>query len=176
MGSYGECIPIILQMMDRALISHCLQTADLAEMVSKGMELDTKLLKVAATVHDIGKIYVAPLILNKEGKLSESEREAVDLHAYYGYRILKEMNVDNRVCNIVIYHHGRDKPALREKPAYTEEVALYAGIIRTVDAYDALTSDRPYRVGYSPAEAISMMKSEGIYRNDIVEMLEKKFI
>lgn len=169
----NELIQDALQKMDRELLSHCVQAKSIATVVGKELNLDIRLLETAALLHDIGKILIPQSVLNKPGSLTEIEREVVDLHSYIGYHILKDMDFDDGICEIVLYHHGRDKPALKPKPPLKEKAELYADVLRTIDAYDALTSDRPYRDKYTEEEAIQILKHDTYSNVQVLAVLEK---
>ena len=170
---YNEKIAEALGMMDDDLLSHCMQTKSLASLVCKSLDLDRNILETAAVVHDIGKIYVPASIMRKPAGLNSIEREIIDLHAYIGYRILMELEIDSMICNVVLYHHGRDKPWIKPTPEITDDVKLYADALRTIDAYDALTSDRPFREKVTPEDAICELKKDGFGVPSVISILEQ---
>jgi putative nucleotidyltransferase with HDIG domain len=117
-------------------------------------------IKVAALLHDIGKIGVKDSILGKPGRLTDEEFKIVQQHPSIGVRILEEANLSKEIHDAILHHHeyynGKGYPEnLKE-----DEVSLDAYIIGVVDAYDAMTSDRPYRKALSKEKAISILKEE----------------
>jgi diguanylate cyclase (GGDEF)-like protein/putative nucleotidyltransferase with HDIG domain len=121
---------------------------------------DPKLIKAieaAALLHDMGKLAVPEYILNKPGKLTESEFEKMKLHAGIGADILSAINFPYPVVPIVRHHHeawdGSGYPAGLKGT----EIPIGARILSVVDCFDALTSDRPYRPRLSDGKAIGIL-------------------
>lgn len=115
-------------------------------------------LKLAALLHDIGKIGVPESILRKPSRLDDWEKAIMDQHVVRGYEALVKIPRLKRISELVLRHHewwdGRGYPGRLAG----EEIPLEARIIAVVDAYDAMTSDRPYRAGMSPDVAINRLK------------------
>jgi HD-GYP domain-containing protein (c-di-GMP phosphodiesterase class II) len=115
-------------------------------------------LKLAALLHDIGKIGVPEAILRKPARLDDWEKKIMDEHVTRGYEALVKIPRLKRVSELVLRHHewwdGRGYPGRLAG----EEIPLEARIIAVVDAYDAMTSDRPYRAGMSPDLAIKRLR------------------
>ncbi|RAK06326.1 diguanylate cyclase (GGDEF)-like protein/putative nucleotidyltransferase with HDIG domain [Halanaerobium saccharolyticum] len=111
-------------------------------------------LKIAARLHDIGKIIIADYILNKPGALTEAEFKKVKEHTNIGYRIIRSMPALENVANIILAHHerwdGRGYPRGLEKG----EIPYLARIISIVDTYDVITHERPYKKSGSAAAAL----------------------
>lgn len=102
-------------------------------------------LRVASTMHDIGKIAVDISILNKPGKLSDIEWLEVKRHPEVGYRILNSITEFAHLAKIVLCHHERWDGTGYPKRIAGESIPLMARIIGVADAYDAMTVGRPYR-------------------------------
>jgi HD-GYP domain-containing protein (c-di-GMP phosphodiesterase class II) len=105
--------------------------------------------------HDIGKLKVPETLLRKEGRLSQEEWLNITKHPEYGVRLLKPLEPFlGEVFPIVLHHHerwdGRGYP--HKKAGY--EIPLLARIVAVADAYEAMTSDRPYRRAKRPEEAL----------------------
>jgi putative nucleotidyltransferase with HDIG domain len=114
-------------------------------------------IQAAALLHDMGKLAIPEYILNKPGRLTESEFEKMKLHAGIGAEILSAIEFPYPVVPIVRHHHenwdGRGYPdGLRGI-----EIPIGARILAVVDCFDALTSDRPYRPSLSNAEALQII-------------------
>lgn len=115
-------------------------------------------LEMAAYLHDIGKIGIREEILMKPGRLSEAEMGQMRHHPLIGANILRPVAFPWPIAPVVRHHHehwdGRGYPAgLRG-----EEIPLLARILSVADSYEAMVSDRPYRRGRSPEEAIEELR------------------
>jgi len=146
-------------------------------MIAKEIEIyagitDHKLMN-AALLHDIGKLYIPHKILDKNGRLTKLERELVDLHAYIGYMILSDLSVDEDICRIVLYHHGF-KPLHVRDVEYYDSSLIYqkACILRTIDSFEALTSDRSYHRGVTAEKALEILLDENNYNECAMEYLQ----
>ncbi len=130
-----------------------------------GMELglnkkDLETLKLAAVLHDIGKIGIRDSILLKEGKLSEEEFREIQNHTLYGEAILKHIKHLKEVILGVKYHHEKYNGSGYPEKLKNKEIPFIARIIAVADAYDAMTTDRPYRKGLSPEKALEEIKRQ----------------
>lgn len=138
---------------------------------------DLSVLVNSALIHDIGKVYVPEIILDKVGKLSVIERLLVDLHPYIGFCILKDFGVSDVVCSLVLFHHGFNPPILSEiNPLKNSNIEEMADMLRTVDVFEALTSDRPYHRGVSSKIAVNIMSDgeSGEFHSDVMSFLRYK--
>lgn len=117
-------------------------------------------LYMAGLVHDIGKIGIADRVLRKPGRLTEAEFEHIKLHPELGYKILCDIKQLSDVLPVVLHHHeqwdGRGYP----HGLAGEEIPFLARICAVADAYDAMSSDRPYRKGM-PEEKVVAIFREG---------------
>lgn len=119
-------------------------------------------LGLASILHDIGKMFVDKEILNKPGKLTPEEFEAVRQHSLYGYNYLKESyEIPTSAFIAVLQHHekydGTGYPMQKSK----EQISIIGRIIGVADVYDALTSTRPYRKSLLPSEAMEYIMANG---------------
>lgn len=119
---------------------------------------DISEIKNAALMHDIGKIAIDLDILNKPGTLNIAERKEVERHSEIGYQILRSVNEFTRLAEYVLAHHERWDGTGYPRGLKGEEIPLGARIISVADAYDAMTSERPYRKTLSKKEAIEELK------------------
>ena len=115
-------------------------------------------LRIAALLHDIGKIGVPEDVLNKEGPLEEGERKKMQLHTVVGATILQPIQDLGEVIKGVKYHHERYDGGGYPEGLKGDEIPLIAAIISTADTFDAMTSDRPYRKSLTQEEAIAEIK------------------
>jgi len=111
-------------------------------------------LYLAGILHDIGKIGVPEAILNKETLLTKEEYEIIKKHPANGYEILHPLTELKDSLNGVKYHHERFDGQGYPEGLKGDEIPIIASIIAVADAFDAMTTDRPYRKGFSKEEAI----------------------
>lgn len=178
----SECRPLVNEIVESvdhnadALISLCrLKVADeytymhsvsvCALMVSLGRQLgldDTTCREagMAGLLHDLGKAAMPQDILNKPDKLTDEEFTIIKSHPVKGYEMLLESGVDNeRVLDVCRHHHERiDGKGYPDKLA-EEGISLIARMSAVCDVYDAVTSNRPYKAGWDPAESVARMAS-----------------
>jgi len=151
-----EMLSLVIDSVDKETQSHSYRVSIISAMIAREMrcsEEEIENIRIAALLHDIGKIGVSSMILQKIGKLSPEERQHVDIHTKHGADVLHPMG--GRVMHLipfVLYHHekydGSGSQALEG-----ENIPLGARIIAVADVYDALISDRPYRKGLPPLQA-----------------------
>jgi putative nucleotidyltransferase with HDIG domain len=178
----GECMPLVNDIVESvdhnsdALISLCrLKTADeytymhsvsvCALMVSLGRQLglDDAACRdagMAGLLHDLGKAAMPQDIINKPGKLTDEEFTVIKSHPVRGHEMLLASGVDNaNVLDVCRHHHERIDGTGYPDKLSAESISLLARMSAVCDVYDAITSDRPYKSGWDPAEAISHMAS-----------------
>jgi len=109
---------------------------------------------VLAASHDLGKIAVPESILEKSGALTPEEWETMKKHSEIGYRIASTSPELVQVAEAILQHHERWDGSGYPRGLKGEEICLPARIVAVVDAFDAMTSDRPYRRALTPAAAL----------------------
>lgn len=120
----------------------------------------TEQIKIAALLHDTGKIGIDDAILRKPGPLTDEEYEAIREHPVIGKRIIESIRLPSAVNDAVLYHHrwynGEGYPPAKrgEGPP-----PLSASILSVADCYDAMISDRPYRRGMTSREACAELRA-----------------
>jgi len=113
---------------------------------------------LAGLLHDVGKVAIPPEILNKPGKLTDSEFTLVKSHPEEGYKILLEGNDISEVAlDACLHHHEKIDGKGYPDRLPGSEISLFAKMVAVCDVYDAIASDRPYKAGWNPAEAIRRM-------------------
>jgi len=115
-------------------------------------------IQYAALLHDIGKIHIRDDILHKPGKLSESEFEEMQKHPAYGAKIMEPVKRFRTILPYMFHHHEKFTGKGYPYHLKGEEIPLAARIIAVADAFDAMTSDRPYRKGFSQEDAIKELE------------------
>jgi diguanylate cyclase (GGDEF)-like protein/putative nucleotidyltransferase with HDIG domain len=137
--------------------SHSERVADLAARIATRLGADreqVELTRLAASLHDLGKLAIPEEILRKPGPLSETERLVLERHPQIGFRMLESLGVDP-VADWVLRHHERWDGSGYPDGIGGDEIPLGARIIFVADAYDAMTSDRVYRGRLTDDEAIA---------------------
>jgi diguanylate cyclase (GGDEF)-like protein/putative nucleotidyltransferase with HDIG domain len=136
-------------------------------------------LRAAALLHDIGKLAVPEYILNKPGKLTESEMAKIRIHPSVGGDILETIPFPYEVASYVRHHHERWDGNGYPDGLKGEEIPIGARILAVVDCYAALRSDRPYRAQLSRDLALSFMRQESgkafdpVFVNLLLENIEE---
>ena len=127
---------------------------------------------MAGLLHDVGKIGVPDSILAKPGALTEEEYAIVKKHPEIGYAILKHLNQLDYVLPGVLHHHEAVDGSGYPSGLAGESIPLHGRILAVADAYDAMTSDRPYRPGMPSETAESILRSEAgkMWDSDIVSV------
>lgn len=115
-------------------------------------------LKIAALLHDIGKIGIDESILNKPGRLTEEEFDKIKQHPEIGVKIIKDIDFLKDVSEIILGHHERYDGTGYPEGRKHKEIAFETQILSIADVFDALTSERPYRHAMTVAEAIDIIE------------------
>src|SRR5687767_6654447 len=158
-----EALALAIDAKDQTAQSHIRRVQVYATSIARGLGMsDTEIqgVKVAALLHDIGKLAVPEHILAKPGPLTPEEFQKVRIHPQVGAQIIGAIPFPYPVTPLVLSHHerwdGRGYPAgLKEN-----QIPLGARVLFTADYYDALTSDRPYHKAITPEAAIALLKQE----------------
>jgi HD-GYP domain-containing protein (c-di-GMP phosphodiesterase class II) len=161
LASVVRALTSAIDAKDPYTCGHSDRVARVAVRLAKELEVDEGTmgtLYMAGLLHDIGKIGIDDGVLRKPGRLTDAEYEHIKLHPELGYRILADIRQLANVLPVVLHHHeqwdGRGYP----HGLAGEKIPLLARIAAVADAYDAMSSDRPYRKGM-PQE-----KVESIFR------------
>jgi putative two-component system response regulator len=146
-----EALVSALEAKDKYTAGHSRRTADIAVALGKELGLsedNIEDLRWAGLLHDVGKIAVDQLIQNKLGKLTHEEYEHIMIHASVGAGIVKPV-VNREIVEIIKHHHDHyDGTGLHQVIA-GKDIPLGARILAVADAFDAITSERPYRPAMS---------------------------
>jgi HD-GYP domain-containing protein (c-di-GMP phosphodiesterase class II) len=136
---------------------HCISLAHYADLLADAVilsEPETDLIRYGAALHDIGKVGVSDAILRKPGKLSPEEWAEIKLHPYIGGQLCKRVSFLRDVYPIVYHHHERFDGQGYPDGLKDGQIPLAARIVAIADAYDAMTSHRPYRSALSHTHAV----------------------
>jgi putative nucleotidyltransferase with HDIG domain len=142
-------------------LDHSNRVSRNAAAIASAMGLDPETVSqigVAGLLHDIGKIGVDESILNKTGVFTKADREAIEKHPESGWRILSNSDEYSNLAEYVLYHHesldGKGYP----RGLKGSMIPLVSKIITVCDAYDAMTSKRPYRKAMTVEEAVAELR------------------
>lgn len=151
-----EMLSLVIESADNYTQSHSHRVSVISEMIAKRMKLDqfeTENIRVAALLHDLGKIGVSEAILKKVTALTAQERVTVSQHAWLAVNMLKPLGETvGDILPIILHHHDKYDGSGYYK-ASSDDIPLGARIIAVADVYDALTTDRPYRKAFSALKA-----------------------
>lgn len=143
-----EAIAMVVEVKDPYTAGHQRRVAHLAQAIAREMGLDDEHcegLRVAAMIHDIGKVSVPSEILTKPTKLTPAEFSLIKVHPQTSYDILKEIEFPWPITRIVYQHHERMDGEGYPNGLKGEEIILEARILAIADTIEAIASDRPYR-------------------------------
>jgi HD-GYP domain-containing protein (c-di-GMP phosphodiesterase class II) len=134
-----------------------------ALMVSLGRQLgldeqELREVGMAGLLHDLGKAVMPMDVLNKPGKLTDDEFRVIKSHPVEGHRLLVEgKTVSDIVLDVCLHHHEKVDGSGYPDRLKDDEISLHAKMGAVCDVYDAITSNRPYKAGWDPAESIRKM-------------------
>jgi len=140
--------------------SHSQRVAELAARTARRLGLpeeEVELTRLAASLHDLGKLAIPEEILRKPGPLTEPERMVLERHPQIGFRMLESLGVDP-VAEWVLHHHERWDGSGYPDGLPGDRIPLGARIIFVADAYDAMTSERVYRRRVLPEQAVAELQ------------------
>jgi putative two-component system response regulator len=123
-------------------------------------EEDCIALRRGGVVHDIGKVAISERVLLKPGPLDLHERQLMEMHPVIGERICTPLKSFRHVLPIIRWHHERQDGSGYPDHLKGHDIPLVARVLQTVDVYDALTTDRPYRKALSSERAFTILRDE----------------
>ena len=163
-----------VEVRDPYTAGHQRRVAQLASAISLKMELPEEKargVKMAALIHDVGKVQIPGEILNKPGPLTSDEMDLVKTHPAVGSSILKEIQFPWPISDIVLQHHGRLDGSGYPEGISDGKMSLEARIIAVADVVEAMVSHRPYRSALGLDKAIEEMSNNKgtLYDTEVVE-------
>lgn len=151
-----EMLSLVIESADNYTQSHSHRVSMIAEMIAKKMKLnefDVENIRVAALLHDLGKVGVSESVLQKVTELTAQERLSMRRHTWLAVNMLEPLGETvGDILPIILHHHEKYDGSGYYKAAQ-EDIPLGARIIAVADVYDALTTDRPYRKAFSSLQA-----------------------
>lgn len=153
-----EILAKYLESTDRYTKGHSIRVSELAMEVAIAMELprtQVDNIRAAGLLHDIGKIEISADVLGKAAALTSEEKALMDNHAVKGAYLLSSVgSVLKEVVPIVVAHHKYFMDTIEGSEKDTQKIPLGARIVAVADAFDAMVTDRPYRKGMQPWNAV----------------------
>jgi HD-GYP domain-containing protein (c-di-GMP phosphodiesterase class II) len=150
-----------LKTADDYTYMHSVAVCAMMVALAKQLKLDeeqTRLAGLAGLMHDLGKAMIPMEILNKPGKLSQAEFEIIKQHPREGHRLLLTgADVDPVVLDVCLHHHEKTDGSGYPDKLSDAQISLFAKMGAVCDVYDAITSNRPYKPGWDPAESLRRM-------------------
>ncbi len=150
-----------LKNADEYTYMHSVAVCALMIALARQLELDEDMVKecgLAGLLHDLGKMGIPNKILNKPGKLTDQEFTTIKSHPEIGANILMDNPlVSPMVLDVVLHHHEKVDGSGYPHKLAGDTISLFAKMGAVCDVYDAITSNRPYKKGWSPAESIRKM-------------------
>lgn len=150
-----------LKTVDDYTYMHSVAVCAMMVSLAKQLGLDeeqTRLAGMAGLMHDLGKALIPMEVLNKPGKLTEAEFNIIKTHPVEGHRmLLTARNLHPMVLDVCLHHHEKTDGSGYPQGLKDEEISLFAKMGAVCDVYDAITSNRPYKLGWDPAESLRKM-------------------
>ena len=163
-SSYSDIVRILaaaLDARDNYTYGHSARVAQLALGLAGKLHFnidELKELELACLLHDIGKIHIPDAVLNKAGKLDDSEFHQINKHPVLGSQILELAPSLHKYIPTVKHHHERYDGTGYPNQLCGDDIPLQAQIVALADTYDAMTSSRPYRKGLNRRDAINEIR------------------
>lgn len=168
----------VIEAKDKYTDGHTRRVAGISRFLGEKMGLDEsrlRYLEIAGLIHDIGKVGVPEDILNKPGRLTGEEFEAIKKHTLIGENICRPLNSLKMCLDPIRHHHEKLDGSGYPDGISGEELSLESRIIAVADIYDALTSDRPYRTRMPPDEAKAVMLEDAVKGKLDISIVDKLF-
>ena len=150
-----------LKTVDDYTYMHSVAVCAMMIALARQLGLDaphTRAAGIAGLLHDMGKAMLPMSVLNKPGKLTPSEFAIVKSHPELGHRILqKGGNAEAMTLDVCLHHHERIDGTGYPNGLRVDQISLHARMAAVCDVYDAITSNRPYKTGWDPAESMRKM-------------------
>ena len=157
-----QALALTAEARDPYTAGHQRRVADLSRAIAQKMGLSQDRVdgvKMAGSIHDLGKIYIPSEILNKPGKIRPNEFELVKSHAEVGYDILKTIDFPWPVAEIEVQHHERMDGSGYPNGLKGDEIMLEARIIAVADVVESMSSHRPYRPALGLEKALEEIRA-----------------
>ncbi len=158
--SFTDKLAILAEAHDVGTADHNVRVSMISGFLAEKMDLDPEMVsrvRQGARLHDIGKLFLSPDLLNKEGLLTAEEKERLKQHTLLAEKLLDDsfFDLDRKIA---VHHHERYDGDGYPRGLIGDEIPLEAQIVSVADVYDALRCSRSYKKAYSAAEAAARMR------------------
>jgi PAS domain S-box-containing protein/putative nucleotidyltransferase with HDIG domain len=173
-------IAATVEVRDPYTAGHQKRVAALAAFIADELGLtrdQVEGIRMAATIHDLGKVRVPAEILSKPGRITELEYEMIKTHSRVGYDLLKNIDFPWPLAQIVLQHHERVDGSGYPQGLKGDEIILEARILAVADVVEAMASHRPYRPALGTELALNEIKNEKgtLFDSEVVEACLRSF-
>lgn len=164
LDSYFVTLAVTLDARDAYTAGHSLRVAEYSQLIGRLSHMadeEINVIRQSALLHDIGKIGIRDTVLLKEGRLTDEEFDQIKAHPGLGETILKQIEPKDAMAPLlpgVRSHHERYDGNGYPDGLAGENIPLLGRVIAVADAFDAMTSDRPYRKGMAHSKALSILE------------------
>lgn len=152
-----------IEIWDPYTARHQKRVATLSLAIAREMGFDQKqldVMRIAAILHDIGKINLPTEILCKPGKLAVCEYNLIKMHSEAGYQILKKIDFPDEIAEIVFQHHESLDGSGYPRGLKGDDICIEARILHVADVVEAISSNRPYRPANGIEEALKEIEND----------------
>jgi len=159
--STAEAFSLTIEAKDLYTYGHSKRVSDIAVKIFKKVGMSSEIInwvRLAALLHDIGKIGTPEDILNKKGKLDVREMDMVKKHPLAGARMIEQIPMLKELGHWILHHHERYDGSGYPSHLSGDSIPMPSRVIAIADVFDALTSDRSYRRAFTEEEALKIMK------------------
>jgi len=182
--TYFETIRAItnsIEARDLYTRGHSDRVAEIAKTIAEKLNWEKKevdLIDWGGMLHDVGKIGISDAILNKPDRLTQEEYKAIKNHPLIGKQIVQEISFLDPVIPYICEHHERFDGKGYPKGLSGEDISIKGRLLAVADTFDAITSDRPYRMGFEPEVAFTKILNNAGTQFDpkIVKAFEKAWL
>lgn len=179
-GIIIDVIAMTVEARDPYMAGHQKRVTDLAVAIASEMKLPEEridALRMASLIHDLGKISIPEIILGKPLRLDNTEFDRIKSHPEIGYHILKNMDFQNSVDQIVRQHHERLNGTGYPHGVSGDEIIQEARILAVADVVEAICTHRPYRPALGTDKALKeIVQHRGVlYDPEVVDTCLKLF-
>jgi putative nucleotidyltransferase with HDIG domain len=159
--STAEAFSLSIEAKDLYTYGHSKRVADIVVKIFKRLGVSSEItnwIRLAALLHDVGKIGTPENILNKAGALDIFEMDMVRQHPLTGAKMIEQIPMLKDLSPWILHHHERYDGSGYPSQLSGDSIPMPSRVIAIADVFDALTSDRSYRKAYAKAEALKIMR------------------